>query len=255
MSTTTTAALSKYIQRVLGTTHRIFDYGFAHTAPSLEKDQLNRILVYPGSFNPPHIGHRDLLDYAFHNSSRDLNVIAAIILPLDEDSLARKFEGEKETLILSKEQRVSLWNGDHKLGPGPSFWVFGGSTDEWPSFQHHLSEATAKDGFEISFIALAGPDYVRTAAVPIMPVWGCKDIIVSDISRTADFTSHVSKERRQLNKCESWEAVMPIHGELKKRAEEGASWIYSGLCMMGPKAFQSMTHSGNVLYPESGMLN
>lgn len=39
---------------------KIFDYGIAHHAPMLESNQINRILLYPGAFNPPHHGHKAL---------------------------------------------------------------------------------------------------------------------------------------------------------------------------------------------------
>lgn len=79
--------LSTYIEQVCGRTlfdAPIFNHRLTHRQPKLRKDTVNKILAYPGSFDPPHRGHLELLTHVFHH--RD-DIIAAIVLPLDDDDI------------------------------------------------------------------------------------------------------------------------------------------------------------------------
>jgi hypothetical protein len=71
----------------------IFDYGIAHQSPCLKFGRINRILLYPGCFNPPHRDHFEILRHGFGKRDRDICIIAAIVLPLDDESLAKKPRG------------------------------------------------------------------------------------------------------------------------------------------------------------------
>lgn len=213
--------LSTYIAKVhYGTSfghETIFDYGLAHISPYLKRDQINRILVYPGSFNPPHVGHQASLSYAFNNSGCGLNLIAAIILPLDDNSLIMKVGTRKGAVVLTKEQRVGLWRGQSGLEPGPSFWIFDRSTDKWNSLQKRLAEAVSADGFKI------------------------------------DFGSRTREHLIQLKTCGPWELVQPDMDHLQRRAKEGAYWIYSGLIMLDTTSARGILKSGNLALTAFGL--
>src|SRR5271155_2549789 len=72
--------------------------------PLLSKDRVNRVLVYPGAFNPPHVGHLGVLRHAFE-SSPDLNVVAGIVLPVAVEHIKAKNYLSGRCLVLSGEQR------------------------------------------------------------------------------------------------------------------------------------------------------
>ena len=237
----TTAALSPYIEKIIYEyecnegrfpRERIFDYGIAHEAPVLERGHTNRILVYPGSFNPPHNGHVALLRQALNNSGSDVNIIAAIILPLDDNSLHSRLARQPGTLIFTQKQRATLWAGEYGTGPGPSCWVFEYSTKKWGAFQKQLIKTTASDDFNVEFVCLLGPDWVKVAQSPRGRVRGCEQIIVSDVGRSAEFIPDTISNLTQLRGCERWEEVLPDFEALRRRAEEDDSWVYSGLYIL-----------------------
>ncbi|KAL8670223.1 MAG: hypothetical protein Q9168_005225 [Polycauliona sp. 1 TL-2023] len=85
-----------------------------------------------------------------------MNVIAAIILPLDDEALRRKLEHEKDATIFIKPTR------------------------------RNLIRDAANDGFEIEFMRLFGSDHIsffKGATVG----HSYKETVVSDITRDADF--------------------------------------------------------------------
>ncbi|EXJ86726.1 hypothetical protein A1O3_03679 [Capronia epimyces CBS 606.96] len=219
-----TAPLGSYIEKAYyGDSNpfneAIFDQGITHRPPQLESDRTNRILLYPGSFNPPHVGHWALLDHALA-SSQDINIIAAIILPLDDDRVIEKCEALGQSLAFSKEQRVQIWRG---YGPHDKYWAYGGSEGEWPSFRHRLNEDCARDGFEVKFIVLAGPDQVSQDDVSWNPR-DCEEILVSDVSRSADFTTSEGT-LEQFEECDPWEPVFWNEEAATRHATSSAAFL------------------------------
>lgn len=69
-------------------------------------------------------------------------------------------------------------------------------------------------------------------------------IVVSEVGGPADFASCAVKHLTQLKSCEPWKGVRPDLDYLQRRAEEGASWIYGGLFMLGAKSAQRILDSG-----------
>ena len=79
-----TADLEKYIENChygdclpTFSGDQVFARGLAHYRLRLETTQINRILLYPGSFNPPTHGHLALLSHAFESMHDDIKIIAA----------------------------------------------------------------------------------------------------------------------------------------------------------------------------------
>jgi hypothetical protein len=220
----------------------IFDYGIAHRPPCLKYGCINRILVYPGCFNPPHRGHFELLCHGF-KSGHDMNIIAAIILPLDDKVLVKKLNSrdQENLLIFKKNERVRLWQG---YVPSDWYWTYDRSVSEWYGFQKRLTQAAAKDGFDVRWAVLCGPDYVTVNGVPPIPAWGCKDIIVSNAGRPANFVSPTMNSLKTLKGCQAWEGITLDLETLQRWAKESASWLISGIFMVAPKCAQRMLDEG-----------
>ncbi|RBA21375.1 hypothetical protein FPRO05_07689 [Fusarium proliferatum] len=198
--------LADYIERIKEadktssqTTARPFNNGTA-TQPPIIRGRVNRILLFPGSFNPPHQGHLDLLKHVFYNAGADLNIIAAIIITTDDERLKMKMDGRESGIVLSREKRVNLWHGDGI--PVDWAWAYDNSEASWPGFRAKLVNALKRDRVDLKFTLLLGPDAI-TAAGGYNPVgWNCGDAITSDISRPVDF--RYPNSLRQLAGCTPW---------------------------------------------------
>lgn len=120
---------------------------------------VNRILIYPGSFNPPHKGHWKLLNHVFHHAGADLQIVAAIILPTSDRRVAVKNYKKSEDLIIPRHQRVQLWK-EAKILSG-RIWVFDREEDDWVVFRTLLENKFCEAKVRVKFVVLAGPDHVR----------------------------------------------------------------------------------------------
>ena len=122
-------------------------------APQLSKTQTNRILVYRGSFNPPHHGHLKLLKHAFCHGAHDWNLIAAIIHPVSD--IEGKCDTKGGKLGFSKDARAFLWKQD----PGfPDWaWVFENGSMSIKDFLPQLKAQINSDGYKFHLSCSAAP--------------------------------------------------------------------------------------------------
>ncbi|ORY01430.1 hypothetical protein BCR34DRAFT_433731, partial [Clohesyomyces aquaticus] len=151
--------------------------------PTLCKGKSNRVLLFSGQFNPPHIGHKLLLSHGFFRSAYS-NIIAAFVLPMQNRALRAKLALEKDPLILTREQRTQLW--DEEL-LNPWNWVFSRRKKRFRKFWDELVACTRKDGFHLEPVLLCGPDYISMNKGCKAWRWGYEKVIVAEILRPPDF--------------------------------------------------------------------
>jgi hypothetical protein len=149
--------------------------------PLLSKDRVNRVLIYPGSFNPPHVGHLAVLRHAFE-SSPDLNIVAGIILPAPVESVEWKNYCSDRCLLLSREQRSELWKRDARF---PA-WAFAPSYES-AQLTEEIASAAKKDGYEILYIGLSGPDVWNFSWPPAHVYAYDPEYLISDAGRSVSF--------------------------------------------------------------------
>lgn len=69
-----------------------------------------------------------------------------------------------------------------------------------------LPDAITRDGLDLKFVILMGPDHVRRNWTPPWKAWDCEEIVVSDLAKSAGFTT-LEGALLQLKDCESWKRV------------------------------------------------
>ncbi|KAL9009023.1 MAG: hypothetical protein Q9173_005913 [Seirophora scorigena] len=152
--------------------------------PELSTERTNVILVYRGTFNPPHRGHLAVLWHAYTQLAKDLNVIAAIVYPMSEERVKTKCaaypRGERRVIPLSDRGR--LWREDPNFPPWA--WVNEHIDGGRHELEKRLKKLARKDGCRIRIADLWGPD----CCGPDDQLNDRSEMrIVSDIAREADF--------------------------------------------------------------------
>jgi hypothetical protein len=164
--------------------------------PLLRQHGVNRVIWYPGCFNPPHIGHKQLLMHALENAGEDLHIAGAIVCPTDDENLRIKLCHKRYCHAIAKTQRVQLL--EESGMPRNIVWVcplsnnteFGHAKDPTDRFKEAVVEVAARARLDVKFVLLSGPDYVRIDCAPIdrnNPKPVITDVITTDVSRPVDF--------------------------------------------------------------------
>ncbi|OJJ50551.1 hypothetical protein ASPZODRAFT_206906 [Penicilliopsis zonata CBS 506.65] len=224
-----TESLEDYIRRIQGYSP-VFEPGRQTQieAPQLQAGRVNRILFYPGSFNPPHVGHSALLQHVFKTSASHMNFIAAVVFPLDDEALVERLESDRNPLVLKKHERIRLWRGH---GPAAGHvWVYDHPVSSWWQLHDRLIQDVARDGFKLEISVLFGPDNLsQLEEFPAQP-WGCNECLFSDIGRDAVITSgHKDSSPgltplKQLDLYGPWERT--VVGSLCRRDDDPPSTIH-----------------------------
>lgn len=128
--------------------------------PQLDRNRTNVILVYRGSFNPPHRGHLAMLWHVDNQLAKDLNILSAFIRPLADDVVKKKnIRKKKQSIIVSHKDLARLWKDD--LDFPPWAWVFDGINCGFSDLEEQIQLLARKDKCRIRFAHLCGPDCVE----------------------------------------------------------------------------------------------
>jgi hypothetical protein len=191
------------------------------------KQGLNRVLVFPGCFNPPHKAHLELLTHVFHNAGHDMHIAGAIVIPIHDDVAERKARKDADPLVFSQHQRGALW----KAATKGENWVWIWDVEPqvvWEKFREKFQEIVKRDGIQVEFTLLTGGDHISQNEVCHASYWGCTDIVTSNVSRSADFYN--PEYMLQLSGYAHWERARldiermerQVRAKNRGRSEAGA---------------------------------
>ena len=130
------------------------------------------------------------------------------MLPSSEESLSKKRGKNSLTFTFRREERCYLWKNDPHF---PEWaWVFeptkeaarNGITQKFTEFVHNLQTSTSKDGYEIDFVYMYGPDHMTTKSS-----WEISHLtLLCDAARKADYQRSCGR-LRDFEKFTSWKRL------------------------------------------------
>ncbi|ORY15413.1 hypothetical protein BCR34DRAFT_585064 [Clohesyomyces aquaticus] len=142
---------------------RIFNPSSFTHPPTLRRYQTNHILIFSGSFNPPHYGHQQTLTHAFLRLKGELNLVAAIVYLGEDKQIATKMQSAENPVTIPKQIRLQMWNSAPIEGGW--HWVWADTWSEFRTFSKDLIAMTKKAGYTINFVNLFGPDHLWSSEI------------------------------------------------------------------------------------------
>ncbi|TID21445.1 hypothetical protein E2P81_ATG04726 [Venturia nashicola] len=163
----------------------------------LDRGRVNRVLLFDGCFDPPHVAHLKLLKYVYTQARTRLNIVGAVILPWSEHSCNTVARNRENRAIWNNDppseghhvhfplaERMKMWSED------PDFPAWASVLDiaVWDVFRDQLIKATSFEGYELRFTLLRGMDHLRLG-MRVFHALNTNEIISSDITRKAEFVT------------------------------------------------------------------
>jgi len=176
---------------------------------TLHPNRENLLLVYGGSFNPPHRGHIEVLLSGLHPA---ISPVAIVILPSEDWHLRSKISTSHPSFFLSQKRRAGLLHAIEAI-PRDRVWVWTTTWYPFKPFTEALLRLTKKDGFELSFARLVGPDNLDVEdPCNIMP-FAFPGVLVTNRARHVD--GHFLEDGKPVvwNGFGEWERSTPGGGD------------------------------------------
>ena len=133
---------------------------------TLQSGRENLLLVYAGSFNPPHQGH---IDAVLSGLRPEVAAVGIVILPSEDWYLRDKVANKNPDFFLPQERRADLLAAIPSI-PKARVWVWTTTWYPFRPFTDALLRLTKADGFNLAIARLVGPDNLNTKdPLNIMP--------------------------------------------------------------------------------------
>jgi hypothetical protein len=168
---------------------------YCNLTGTLRTGQQNLILVYGGSFNPPHRGHIEVL---LSGLRPEVEAVAIVVLPSEDFHLRHKMSNSRSRFFLSRERRADIWRALPNI-PREKVWVW---TETWYPFQvfmHTMVQSATRDGFELAFSHLIGPDNLNTERPLAILPYELPVVLVTDKARSV--AAHFSPDGKPVAWC------------------------------------------------------
>jgi hypothetical protein len=182
------------------------------TWPKLNPSTQNQILLYPGSFNPPHTGHLATIQHLF--SLRTHLNITTLILFNDPSPTILSKRKKHSTTILPRHIRNTVFSHTPELNPLiHTGWLhlLNGTMESHIAFLRTMTDGIATAGWDVKLVGFLGGDKLSVESEPHLPpgelgAWGPLDeFLIANARRPVDFYVPGEDSRpRDLPGCTSW---------------------------------------------------
>jgi hypothetical protein len=185
------------------------------TWPKLRHDTTNQILLYPGSFNPPHQGH--LATIRYFSERRDKLSIVAMFIFTDPDDIIRTKDKKWGDIILPRDLRNTMFAQIPELAQlMTSGWLhlLVGDMEGHIQVLRTTTDLISEAGFHVRLVGFLGGDKLSVESPPHLPpgdltAWGPLDeFLIINARRPVDFYVPGEDEApRDLPGCTAWEQM------------------------------------------------
>ncbi|KAE9369150.1 hypothetical protein N431DRAFT_510652 [Stipitochalara longipes BDJ] len=235
--------ISPYLQKALndpsltGTVSLFNPSPTISTHPCLLPTTTNQILLYPGSFNPPHRGHLATIQYFFQH--RNQLHITAFFIFCDPSSIIHAKNKKHGSIILPRSLRNTSFHQTPELTPLiTSSWLhlLVGSMESHITFLRTMTDMMREDGWDVNLVGFLGGDKLSVESEPHekpgeLGAWGPVDeFLIVNVRRPVDF--YVPGEDcvpKDLPGCTGWERGEGDVNDGKSRVE----WVCRALTVPG----------------------
>ncbi|APA11472.1 predicted protein [Sclerotinia sclerotiorum 1980 UF-70] len=207
----------------------------SHTScPILESNSRNNILLYPGSFNPPHQGH--LATIRYFSERRGQLGVTAIFIFVDPGLIVQGKKKKWGNIILPQELRYELFYRVPKIYQlVESGWLqlLVGDMDTHIKVLRMTTDLISEAGFDVKLVGLLGGDKLTIESAPHLhpgdlQEWGPVDeFLIINARRPVDFFDPKGEEiPRNLPGCTAWEKCTEAEEEKKEQLNESAGVLW-----------------------------
>jgi hypothetical protein len=186
------------------------------TWPTLKHDQRNKILLFPGSFNPPHQGHLATIRY-FSKHREEFNIIAMILF-VDPENIVRSKEKKWGDNILPQELRYKMFAEVPELAQlidDRWLYLLVGDMESHIEVLRITTDLVSNSGYDAQLVGFLGGDKLSIKSPPHLPpgeltMWGPVDeFLIINARRPVDFfdagEDSADASLHDLPGCTKWE--------------------------------------------------
>ncbi|KAF5876862.1 uncharacterized protein Bfra_001217 [Botrytis fragariae] len=237
--------------------HNIIPNNSPVPLPILKPNARNNILLYPGSFNPPHQGH--LATIRYFSERREQLSITTMFLFVDPGSIVKSKEKQWGDIIIPQTVRYELFYKVPEISQlVASGWLqlLVGDMDNHIKVLRATTNLVSEAGYAVKLVGLLGGDKLTVESAPhvhpgCLQEWGPVDeFLIINARRPVDFFDP-KKETipRDLPGCTKWKRGTEKWDEKEWSIGDGAGVLWTCQALTVPEKpiiqFRASQHSAS----------
>ncbi|KAF7954080.1 hypothetical protein EAE96_005213 [Botrytis aclada] len=228
--------------------HNILPHKSSVSWPILKQNSRNNILLYPGSFNPPHQGHLATVRYFLER--REQLSITTMFLFVDPGSIVKSKKKKWGEITLPQDLRYELFYKVPEISQlVASGWLqlLVGDMDNHIKVLRATTDLISEAGYAVKLVGLLGGDKLTVESAPhvhpgSLQEWGPADeFLIINARRPVDFFDpKIEKIPRDLPGCTKWKRGTEQCDEKEGTIDDGAGdlWTCQALTVPGKPIIQ-----------------